>query len=474
MAEMTQKILDLFKEINSVPRKSKHEEKIAAWLMKWAKDHGFHAAQDEIKNVLILVPATSGYENRPTVILQGHMDMVCEKAKGVTHDFSKDPIKHIFEGDWLTAEGTTLGADNGIALAIALVLVTDETVKHPPLELLFTVDEETGLTGASELRSGWLKGKYLLNLDSEDEHVFTIGCAGGKDTRIRFTGNKIAVGDRVSYRITVGGLKGGHSGVDIKEPLANANVIMARLLERCDLNLVSIEGGSAHNAIPRDAVAFVRITDGALLKRKATELVALLKKEYAGGDEGITITVEMCQPPVKMFDRESTYRLVHLLRILPHGISAMSRDLEGLVETSNNLAVITMADENTVEILTSQRSSVMSKLDDLTHRIEAAGKLANAEVHSGNGYPSWEPDMESTLLKVCVKEWKHVTTVDPVVEIIHAGLECGIIGGKYPGMEMISYGPTIKYPHSPDEKLFVPSIKTVYEFTAYLLEKLGE
>ncbi|MCK5809029.1 aminoacyl-histidine dipeptidase [bacterium] len=474
MADKTEKILEIFRQINAVPRKSKNEEKIAAWLIKWGKDNGFVVEQDEIKNVLIRVPATVGYEERETVILQGHMDMVCEKAKGVTHDFSKDPIKHIFDGDWLTADGTTLGADNGIALAIALVLVTDETVKHPPLELLFTVDEETGLTGASELRSGWLKGKYLLNLDSEDEHVFTIGCAGGKDTHIRFTGTRIPVADKISYRVTVGGLKGGHSGVDITEPLANANVVLSRLLESCELNIVSIEGGSAHNAIPRDATAFVRVADGAQLKKRATELQKVIQKEYAGGDEGITITVEMCQPPVTMFDRDSTFKLVHLLRALPHGIAAMSRELDGLVETSNNLAVVTMPDDNTVEILTSQRSSVMSKLDDLTDRIEAVGKLANAEVISGNGYPSWEPDMDSGLLKVCVSEWKNVTDVEPVVEVIHAGLECGIIGSKYDGMEMISYGPTIKNPHSPDEKLFVPSIKSVYDFTASLLEKLGD
>ncbi len=473
MSDVTQKVLDLFEEINTVPRQSKHEEKIAAWLMKWAQDHQFSAEQDDIGNVLIKVPATPGFENKATVTLQGHMDMVCEKAKGVEHDFSTDPIKHIIDGDWLKADGTTLGADNGIALAIALTLVTDDSVKHPPLELLFTVDEETGLTGASNIQPGWLQGRYLLNLDSEDEHVFTIGCAGGKDTHISYTGTRIPVGEKVSFKVTVGGLKGGHSGVDIDQPLANANVVLARLLRECEgINIVSIEGGSAHNAIPRDATAFIRIADGAVLKKRALALVEAIKKEYPA-DDGITISVQLADPPETMFDKESSCVIINMLRALPHGIAAMSRDIEGLVETSNNLAVI-KTEGDTVSILTSQRSSVMSALDDLTGKIESVAKLAHAEVESGNGYPAWEPDVDSRLLALCTAEWKKVTGVEPKVEIIHAGLECGIIGSKYQGMEMISYGPTIKNPHSPDERLYIPSIQSICDFTASLLQKLGE
>lgn len=477
MNQKVQSVLNLFEEINKVPRKSKNEEKISKWLVAWAENNGFMAETDEVMNVLIKVPATKGYENKPVVVFQGHMDMVCEKTPESKHDFSKDPIKHVMNGDWLKADGTTLGADNGIALALAMIIATDKTIVHPPLELLFTVDEETGLTGANYLKPGWLKGKILLNLDSEDEGVFTVGCAGGRDTKIEFKPEwKPYCSDRVVMELKVSGLSGGHSGVDIKLQKGNANQILARVLDLMTdftpVKIGNISGGSAHNAIPRDAVCVigVRKDDVEKVKKMVSETGPKIKAEFKKTDSGLAITLkEKNDFEGLMMTTGDSMKFINMMMSMPHGVAAMSSDIEGLVETSSNFATIKNND-GVITILSSQRSSVMNRLDWMTRKVEKSSFVAGAVAKSGNGYPSWEPDMTSRLLAKCVATYEKMYKVKPVVEVIHAGLECGIIGSKNEGMDMISYGPTIKNPHSPDEKMFVPSLEKIWDLTVELLK----
>ena len=470
-------ILDVFEEINKVPRQSKHEEKISRWIMDWGKNNGFNIKTDEAMNVLIEVPATPGHEDKPTLVLQGHMDMVCEKLPDSDHDFSKDPIKHLMDGDWMTADGTTLGADNGIALAIAMVIAKDREIVHPPLELLFTVDEETGLTGANALKKGWVSGKVLLNLDSEDEGIFTVGCAGGRDTKITYNPQwKPFSDDREVMSLKVSGLAGGHSGVDIALPKGNANVILARVLEVISritpVKIGYINGGSAHNAIPRDAEAIISVKSSHKdeIMRKVEEISGKIKAENIKNEPGLEITIRGNTPfNDMMLSVPDSVKLINMMIAMPHGVASMSSDIEGLVETSNNFATIRFENE-AVEILSSQRSSVESKLEWITSKVEKAAFVAGAEASSGNGYPGWEPNMDSEVLAKCVSIYESMYGKKPVVEVIHAGLECGIIGSKNEGMDMISYGPTIKNPHSPDEKMYVPSIEKIWDFTVELMK----
>lgn len=483
MDKKIQAVLDLFEELNKVPRQSKHEEKISAWLVEWAEKNGLKAERDESMNVLIKAPATPGYEDKPTVVIQGHMDMVCEKIAGSSHDFSKDPIKCIVDGEWLKADGTTLGADDGIALAMGLLLATDKEVVHPPLELLFTIDEETGLTGANTLKPGWLSGKILLNIDTEDEGVFTIGCAGGRDTKIELECSSVAVpADDKVYEIRAWGLAGGHSGVDINLPRGNSNIIVARLLDEAARNaaikLIHIEGGSAHNAIPRETKAIFS-TD----KDLSAALGALRSKiigEIGYAEPNMKIDIN----PVANIYRneinpEDTKKLIGIMMAMPHGVASMSKDIEGLPETSNNFATIKMSearglisDKKCVSILSSQRSSVESRLDWISRKIEAIAVAAGAKTATSDGYPSWEPNLESELNKKCVEIYKKLFGNEPKVEIIHAGLECGIIGSKNEGMDMVSFGPTIKNPHTPDERLEIATVGKVWTFCVELLKEL--
>jgi len=482
MNEKIKAILNMFEEINKVPRQSKHEEKISQWLVDWAEKNGFKAKRDKVLNVLIEVPATPGHEDKPVIVFQGHMDMVCEKTPESTHDFSKDPIKHVFHGDWLKGDGTTLGADNGIALAIAMVIATDETVVHPPLELLFTVDEETGLTGANALEPGFLKGKVLLNLDTEDEGVFTIGCAGGRDTKINFTPEwKTVCEKNIPVEIRVGGLEGGHSGGEIHLPKGNANIILARVLDSVRekagcLKIGNIDGGSAHNAIPRDAYAVICMKEDQIQTAEDSfnKIAAEIKDEFKVPEPKLSITFKKgASYNGQYMTGSDSKKFINLMMALPNGVAAMSTEMEGLVETSNNFATIRKNGE-TVTILTSQRSSIKSRLDWITAKVEKPGILAGAEVKSGNGYPNWQPKMDSTLTAKCVSVYEKLYGKKPVLEIIHAGLECGIIGSKYEGMEMISYGPTIRSPHCPDERMFVPSLENIWDFTAELLKSYCE
>jgi len=473
-------ILDLFEEISAIPRCSKHEEKIGAFLLDWAGKHGMEAKKDKVGNVLIKVKASPGYEGSGAVVIQGHMDMVCEKTADSPHDFAKDPIRFVVDGEWLKADHTTLGADNGIALAMAMTLALDKAAAHPPLELLFTVDEETGLTGANALEGNFIEGKILLNVDSEDEGVFTVGCAGGRDTHITLPVHYEDAPDGfVMARLKAGGMTGGHSGVNIHEERANAIRVLVRVIMQIrrehDVRLADISGGTAHNAIPRDAWAdlFIPRDSFKAIEKVTTDMEQVFRHEFKKTDPGLKVGAEL-QPetmgkrPLNMAD---SGRICDLIIGLPHGVAAMSTEIKGLVETSNNLANVKIANSK-LEIVTSQRSSVMTRLSALTWRIEAIARLAGADAASGNGYPSWQPNLQSPLLARCKEVYRKLFGREAHVEAIHAGLECGIIGDKKQGMDMISFGPTLKNPHSPDEKIHVESIGKVWDFLVELLKSL--
>ena len=475
--EYTRKILDAFAQISQIPRPSKREEKIVAWLLNWASENGLEARTDNALNVLIEVPASSGYEHSETLVLQGHMDMVCEKTKGFEHDFDNDPIELVFTDDgWLTANQTTLGADNGIAIAMAMVAATDNNVGHPPLELLFTTDEETGLTGATSLQPGFIKGKQLLNIDSEDEGVFTVGCAGGEDARLLLP---FQVGESLpghsAFRLVGGGMAGGHSGIDIIEGRANALKLLFRAIheisKNTDVRIASVSGGTARNAIPRDAEAVLLIptTDADLATTVVAELQIKLQAEYAKTDPGLSLSLLVETNEHTASSAATTRLAIDTVFAYPHGVAEMSKDIAGLVETSNNMAKINIEDDMLI-ILSNQRSSNMDSLALLCDRIMSVARLAGAEGETDGGYPSWQPNMDSHLLARCLVVFEKRFGKKPVVEAIHAGLECGIIGSKYDGMDMISFGPTIKNPHSPDEKIEIESIGKVWDFMVALFE----
>jgi dipeptidase D len=475
--EYTRKILQAFAQISEVPRPSKREEKIVAWLLNWAKDNDLEACTDEALNILIKVPASNGFEHSQTLVLQGHMDMVCEKSKGFEHDFDNDPIELVYTDDgWLTANQTTLGADNGIAIAMAMVAATDKNLGHPPLELLFTTDEETGLTGATSLKAGFIQGKQLLNIDSEDEGVFTVGCAGGEDARLLlpFSADE-TLPDHDTYKLVGGGMAGGHSGIDIIEERANAIKLLFRgiqlISKQADVRISTVSGGTARNAIARDAEATLLIP-AADADKAASIIVALEKKlkvEYAKTDPNLTMKLVIENSDVKAASAATTQRAMDVVFAYPHGVEAMSKEIAGLVETSNNMATVSVENGKLI-ILSNQRSSNMDSLAMLCGRVMSVARLADAKGETHGGYPSWKPNMDSRLLARCLDVYEKRFGKQPVVEAIHAGLECGIIGSKYEGMDMISFGPTIKNPHSPDEKIEIESIGKVWDFMVALFE----
>lgn len=503
MHPKTQQILEVFEEINKIPRRSKHEEQISTWLQEWSRSRGFETKTDSLNNVLIKIPATAGYENSTTFILQGHMDMVCEKCKDSRHDFSRDPIKCICDGDWMRGDGTSIGADNGIALALGLVLAEageKGEIGHPPLELLFTVDEETGLTGARGLNTGFFEGKMLLNLDSEDEGIFIIGCAGGQNSLITLPVEWEEFDFKKEdlfgfFRLSVEGLEGGHSGVEINKQRANGIQLLflalAELRKKLgteNIRLVLMNGGSVHNAIPSTAEAFVALhrEKRENAEKTVSDLRHAFKAEYAKTDPGLILNLEEINreiifevaedkirreevPCIRVFSPETEEKLVKLILGLPHGVYRMSETIQGLVETSNNLATVRTV-ENEVMIVSSQRSSNNLRLEEISKKVENAAKLAGAWVEHGPKYPAWEPDLKSELLLKCKQVYTETFGKEPEVEVIHAGLECGIIGSMHEGMEMISFGPTIKDAHSPSEKIFIPSIEKVWTFLENLFK----
>ena len=471
-----------FYEITRIPRESKNEAGIRKYLADWAGKHGCTHTIDEAGNIIIKAPATPGHEKAAPVVLQGHMDMVCEKNSDVTFDFARQPIEAHVDGDFVMAKGTTLGADNGIGIAAAQAAITDPDVVHGPLELLFTVDEETGLTGATKLQGGTLDGRVMLNMDSEEDGTLYVGCAGGGDDHITATVKRVRPPARkAAYRLRVAGLKGGHSGLNIHENRANAVKLVARYLKtaiatiRGKVYVSSIDGGDKHNAIPREASAVFYASNraGASLRRLAKAMKKDALSEYRTIDPDIEFIIEEApEPPSDIIHRKDADRIVNMLIGLPHGVDTMSRDIEGLVETSNNVAAV-KTDGDEISVLTSTRSSVMPALQNLRDQITAVGRLAGAEVESGGGYPAWQPNMRSKLLKLTKQTYKEQFGSEPEVKAIHAGLECGIIGDKFEGMEMISFGPNIFGAHSPDERVQISTTQNFYKLFKALLARLA-
>ncbi len=479
MDHATERILDFFEQINAIPRCSKNEVRIGQWLKAWADAHGFESSVDQAGNLVVRVPATPGRENHSTVIIQGHMDMVCEKTPESQHNFETDPIRSIIDGDWVRADQTTLGADNGIAIAYAMALATDATAVHPPLELLFTVDEETGLNGVKDLAPGMIQGSMLINLDSEDEGVFTIGCAGGEDTTISLETTPEPLPENYAiHKVVVGGLRGGHSGIDIDKGYGNANKVLARVLDRIlqtgDCRLVRVKGGTRHNAIPRDAWAVLACDAGCAekIQKIVSTMEHAVQQELGEVDAGLFIRVEsQSEKPTEGLSDNSGRQLVRMLQALPHGVAGMSRTLKGLVETSSNVAIVDVFPEK-IMIQTSQRSALQSRLAEMTAAVHAVAHLAGAAVVDENEYPPWQPDVNAELLHQSQNCYQRLFAKAPVIQVIHAGLECAIIGDQYPGMQMISFGPDIQNPHSPRERLHIPSVEKVWQFLLALLAAL--
>jgi len=470
-----------FYELTQVPRPSKKEEKVVEYVRNFAKERNLEFKEDNVSNIVIKVPATKGYENAPIVVLQGHVDMVCEKNKGTDHDFDNDPIKLKIEGEWITAEGTTLGADNGIGVAAALATANDDTFVHGPLELLLTVDEETGLTGANNLKPGFVEGRILLNMDSEEDGAFYVGCSGGQDTNGFYKISKEPAKDGlVPVEIMVTGLKGGHSGLDVAAGRANALKLLARYLKKIsgiEYYVAKMNGGSKRNAIPREAevVALVKYADLEKLEAAAKDFTNEALLEYKTNDGGAKVSIKKVDGSFeKVYTKAFTEKIVNVLYAMPNGIIAMSPDIPGLVETSTNLA--TIDEENDVlRVGTSQRSSIETAKMYVSNSVAAIFKLSGAdEVKTGDGYPGWQPNMDSKLLKAAREVFTEMNGKEAHIKAIHAGLECGILGDKYPGMDMLSYGPTIEGAHSPDEKLKIADIEKFWNLTKGILEKIAK
>ncbi|RKZ41437.1 MAG: aminoacyl-histidine dipeptidase [Gammaproteobacteria bacterium] len=474
--EKTHEILKWFEKMNQIPRCSGNEEAIRTWLINWSNEHHFAIKTDKVGNLLISVPASSGYENAPIVVIQGHLDMVCEKTHDSKHDFTKDPIKLIEDGEWLRADNTSLGADNGIAIAIAMTLSLDKSISHPPLELLFTIDEERGLVGAGALEPGFFEGRILINLDSEDEGYFMIGCAGGLNTLLSIPLEWTDVPNHYQVmKIQAGGMKGGHSGIDINAQRANAIKVLAQILlmtkSQVDLRLVKFNGGTANNAIPRDAEAFVLVPEeqAQTVKKLALEAAKNIRAEFQNTDPDLFIKVDtVSETFTQTITAIDTQKLIDVIMVLPHGVIAMSTDMKELVETSNNIAKISI-ENGQLKVLNTQRSSVESRTYAVSQRIEAVARLVGGEVSRDTYYPGWQPNMASPLLAKSIDVYKKQFGKKPQVTAIHAGLECGIIGSQVSGMDMLSTGATIKDPHSPDEKIHIGSIGKVWDFMVALL-----
>lgn len=473
-------IWQCFDEITKVPRPSCHEEQIRAYLLDFAKKHNIEVKTDKCGNVAMRKPATPGHENAPAIVLQAHMDMVCEKNSDVKHDFMKDPIETYIDGDWVKARGTTLGADNGIGMAAAMAVMLDDTLEHGPVEALFTINEEIGLEGAQNLGEGMISGKMLLNLDSEDDGEIFVGCAGGIDTTAIFTYKKSLAPDNFTYfRVSVNGLLGGHSGSDINAGRANANKVIARFIWECSQNwpveVSEFDGGNLRNAIPREAWAVfgVQSEHEKEVVRRLNKYAEAIRNEYKGVEPSMNLVIEHAEKPQYCIDGETSLRLVRALYSAPHGVFSMSHDLEGLVETSTNLAAVKMLDDNKIKVTTSQRSSVESRKCDIAGQVEAHFQLAGAEVSHSDGYPGWAPNMDSKIMHITADAYEELFGVKPAIKAIHAGLECGLFLTKYPDLDMVSFGPTMTGVHSPDEQLLIPTVAKFWEHLRRVLEKVA-
>ena len=493
-------VFSIFHEITQVPRPSKREGKIIEWLKAFAVKHNLEHTVDEAGNIVMRKPATPGYEDKPGVILQAHMDMVCEKNNDTVHDFDNDPIHTYIDGDFIKAEGTTLGADNGIGMALMLAAITSDTLKHPALECLFTVDEETGLTGAFRLKDGCLNGKQLINLDSEDDGQVFIGCAGGIDTLAKMHYAPISYSEAsnnshcerpiggtpsnsaaIAILLKVGGLMGGHSGDDINKGRGNANKILVRFLYQVmstvNCQLSTISGGNLRNAIAREAEAVIAIPMAYKedIRVMLNHYIATIEAEIGDVEKDFFMTLETTDMPELFIPADKAKVLIQALYACPHGMMAMSKTMPGLVETSTNLASVKMKEDEKgayIEVNTSQRSSIESKKHDLKQMVECALALACDEVTHGDGYPGWAPNPQSPLLEVTKKAYQDLFAAEPKVLAIHAGLECGLFLEKYPYLDMVSIGPQMFGVHSPQERLSIASTGKCWQWLQRVLETL--
>lgn len=471
-----QVLFGYFEEILQIPRPSKHEERIVEYLINFGKEHGLETHRDKVGNVLIRKGATPGYERKKSVILQSHVDMVCEKNSDVAHDFFMDPIPAYVEDGWVKSRGTTLGGDDGIGVAAQLAILASDTIPHGPLECLFTVDEETGLTGAHELEEGFLRSDILLNLDSEDEGEFFIGCAGGVDTvgTLPVSLNRTP-GNTRTMELKISGLVGGHSGDDIHKGRANAVKLIARILRLLDreftIHLAQLDAGNLRNAIAREATALFCVSRDCCtaFKERVEEIGREFAYEFRITEPEMKVEYRWADPLLSSLTRESQERLIDLLLAIPHGVIAMSQEIEGLVETSTNLASVKRIEGDAYQITTSQRSSVDTAKQYIASSVESVMRLGGCEVVHTDGYPGWAPNTQSSILVTSVAAYRKLFGVEPVVRAIHAGLECGLFLEKYPNLDMVSFGPTIRGAHSPDERL---DIETTVKFWDLLLEVL--
>lgn len=466
-----------FYSLTQIPRPSGKKEPIGTFLEDFGKSLGLETLRDEIGNVLVRKPATAGMENRKAVVLQAHMDMVPQKNSGIAHDFETDPIDAYIDGEWVTARDTTLGADNGIGVATAMAILASKDIPHPAIEMFITVEEETGMFGAFGLQPNFLKGDILINMDSEDEGELYVGCAGGIDANVefRYQETKVPEGD-LALKITLKGLKGGHSGVDIHLQRANANKLMFRFLKEAvadyEARLASIEGGSLRNAIPREAFAVITVpADGVndIIELAAT-YEGLFTVEYEGVEENIMFIAEPTDLPTGLIPEEIQDDLINSVTSCPNGVFRVIPEMPSVVETSNNLAIV-KSDGKSIVCKCLIRSSVESRKQELASMIQSNFATAGAKIEFSGDYPGWKPNLKSPILKEMTRVYEQQYNITPKIMIIHAGLECGILGIHYPNMDMISFGPTIRYPHSPDEKV---NIATVQKFWDFLLATLAE
>lgn len=468
-----------FSQICNIPRPSKKEEKIREFLLKFGAEYGLETHEDAAGNILLKKKPSPGRENDRAVILQGHMDMVCEKNSDVQHDFDTDAIIPFVDGEWVKAKGTTLGADDGIGVATMLAILADKNIQHGPLECFFTVDEETGMTGAFALEKKFLGGKILINLDSEDEGELFIGCAGGMDTTAVLGYDKRPVPDRSkALVIRVSGLKGGHSGDDIHKALGNSNKILTRILwnamKKFEIRLSRFEGGNLRNAIPREAYALITVPANQVDKFKVylKHIGQTIKEELLSNEPSLEIQAEDVTLPEFVINKSVQAKLISSLYACPNGVIAWSKEIKGLVETSTNLASVKYTEDNRIKVATSQRSSVNSAKEDIAHMVESVFSLAGARVKHGKGYPGWTPNKNSEILSITIAAYRKLFNKEPKVKAIHAGLECGLFLEKYPDMDMISFGPTIKGVHSPDERLDIASVKRFWDLLTEVLRQV--
>ena len=471
-------VFNYFEQISNIPRGSGNEKRISDYLVEFAKSKGLEYIQDDYLNVIIKKPGTIGYENSASVIIQGHMDMVCEKNSDKTHDFEKDPITIIIEGDYIKADRTTLGADNGIAVAYMLTILSSDDMQHPPIEALFTTDEEVGMNGAYALDTSKLTGRLLINVDSEDEGKLLVSCAGGMKATlhlpIKLENN---ISDKMAYTIKIRGLKGGHSGSEIDKQRANSNKLIGRVLsalyENFEFNLVDLSGGAKDNAIPREADATIvaRISDVSSVRKITNKLQNIYKNEFKKCDSEIKVEVAETQKPQKIFDLESTKKVIDTLMLIPNGISYMSLDIEGLVESSTNIGVVRTL-ESEVTFTSAIRSSVSTRKDEIKNQMQHLSNLIGGSLTIRGEYPAWEYNPNSKLREVFVEVYNEMYSKAPEIEAIHAGLECGLFAKKMPGIDMISLGPNMADVHTPDEKLSISSTARIWDYLTEVLKSL--